>query len=502
MFFLKHTVLNLLNGLLLLVYPTIPITLFLHTGTFLHPTITNYLTAPALLTVIILLLMGPKHMTKREQIARYVITSPTDLKTIMIVLVITALCYTEPSLTVFNVGLRNPLASTHPTTLAGACLVALNLLTRCLQKGTAPAPTSSTYSNYLWKLTMAALLTVSLALSMWWAQQELFWGTFWNWDSVETSLLLVAAPVLLFIHLKSPLPLRNLLLTSELALITLVFTYYHNKSSQASSIHAFTNHTLSKITSSTIYIILLPILLVLISKSTSVKLSELKHTKGLRRQTPITTVGTVLTRLTIVLLFQFTLNLVSDQNIFNYYTVKSGLCVLICTHIILFLLFPSTTTIVLRRYAARYKHLKWWAGLLILTTLKLDLVSRPLQNVYAGLGWETVYAKTSQTLLYSQRRGAVWYIYTRDVSKPITIKNVALCTYLDSFEVSTSSIQKKQTKLIFYVPGPALTTLNVLSSLALMAIIFANTNTPHRDRLKASELGPAPIGQAAPKTNR
>lgn len=78
----------------------------------------------------------------------------------------------------FNLALRNPLNYLHPPALAMliAPVALLNFKYVGTAKGNQVGISSPLFGlNYV---AATATLGVSLGLSMWWAQQELFWGTF------------------------------------------------------------------------------------------------------------------------------------------------------------------------------------------------------------------------------------------------------------------------------------------------------------------------------------
>jgi len=92
-------------------------------------------------------------------------------------------------------------------------------------------------------------LLVSFLLSMWWANQELFWGSYWNWDPVELTLLLVLTISVSLAHInpKSYKFLYAGSIKKSVWFITMITCYIINRSPIAHSVHKFVNTFFSKI---------------------------------------------------------------------------------------------------------------------------------------------------------------------------------------------------------------------------------------------------------------
>lgn len=123
-------------------------------------------------------------------------------------------------------------------------------------------------------------LLVSFLLSMWWANQELFWGSYWNWDPVELTLLLVLTITVSLTHItpKSK-QLTHLGSTKRLVwFITITACYIINRSPIAHSVHKFVNTFFSKIDLPIFYAMVMVLLL-------TVNLIFCYYLVGLRQRT-------------------------------------------------------------------------------------------------------------------------------------------------------------------------------------------------------------------------
>jgi hypothetical protein len=157
-------------------------------------------------------------------------------KVVIVGLVVGITCvryrYLDRPYTLLNTGLENTLASLHPTILISTTTI---LATTILLTQRSGVPTHRI------KPLGTQLLTLTTLLSMWWANQELFWGYYWNWDPVEMTLLVHLLWVGALSHtlLKNKKTLTQHHLIQAYGLCAAVI-YFLNKSPVAQSIHSFT----------------------------------------------------------------------------------------------------------------------------------------------------------------------------------------------------------------------------------------------------------------------
>lgn len=133
-----------------------------------------------------------------------------------------------------NVGLENTLAYLHPPMLFVSVLgVSYVLLFGAAGKRN--PSTLFTAKQYFW-------LTLSFALSCLWAYQELFWGSFWNWDPVEFSylLLLMLGGLVAHTYLR-PFSARTRVLAAVSFVTGVYILRLINISPLAQSVHSFSN---------------------------------------------------------------------------------------------------------------------------------------------------------------------------------------------------------------------------------------------------------------------
>lgn len=142
----------------------------------------------------------------------------------------------------YNSILNNGLLNIHPIYLyIGASI--LLLLYLLYEKNNS--------NNETYKITLFLVLfkrinlsfffssTVALALGCVWAQQELNWGGWWNWDSIEFVALLLTLFSLTFIHINSIASYNGLVLFLKCTPQLLLLFYMLSRHNIISSIHSF-----------------------------------------------------------------------------------------------------------------------------------------------------------------------------------------------------------------------------------------------------------------------
>ena len=112
-------------------------------------------------------------------------------------------------------------------------------------------------------------ITISLFLSMWWANQELFWGDLWNWDPVEMSYIMLIILFTVLGHSKS----KGFLIKKKTKLFFFLIpsissvVYVTIRGPAANSVHQFTNNILMRIDPTSFYILYFIVILFFVSKS-------------------------------------------------------------------------------------------------------------------------------------------------------------------------------------------------------------------------------------------
>ena len=158
-----------------------------------------------------------------------------------------------------NKALTNPLVQYHPPTLLIPMGVTLLIVLIKAKNGLNFINLKQTTPN-----TPTKPVIISLVLASWWANQELFWGSYWNWDPVELSSVLVLLNVALWQHhtlgklYRPGIALMKTRLHTTIALTVLLL----NRSEFANSIHRFNNLFLLNVDTILIRILLLTILTV------------------------------------------------------------------------------------------------------------------------------------------------------------------------------------------------------------------------------------------------
>lgn len=85
--------------------------------------------------------------------------------------------------------------------------------------------------------------SLSLGLGCWWAQQELNWGGWWNWDAIEFIALILFLISVVYSH---TLKYKNTIIiaqTSSLILVFLLLCYFLSRHDIINSIHSFVANT-------------------------------------------------------------------------------------------------------------------------------------------------------------------------------------------------------------------------------------------------------------------
>ena len=88
----------------------------------------------------------------------------------------------------------------------------------------------------------------ALYLGGWWAQQELNWGGWWNWDPIEYIALLLFASATLAIHLPKVQSNNGTLLKYQAITLLIVLSYCISRYDVLNSIHSFASVNSSKYT--------------------------------------------------------------------------------------------------------------------------------------------------------------------------------------------------------------------------------------------------------------
>ena len=151
-----------------------------------------------------------------------------------------------------NVGLSNVLSQYHPPLFFLTVFIIFQTIKKypnASHRILIPNRTGLLGLNYL---------IVSLLLSGWWASQELFWGSFWNWDPVELSSTLLVICTLGFVHSAATTALKttvNAWTDHFIFAATLLAMYTINRSELANSIHKFSGTFLLKIDKTWFYCI-------------------------------------------------------------------------------------------------------------------------------------------------------------------------------------------------------------------------------------------------------
>ncbi len=136
----------------------------------------------------------------------------------------------------FNKELYNGLLLIHPILTYITCIMFITLLLRVRFK----QKIVKTNTIKIKFILCFLVNLVALFLGSIWAQQELNWGGWWNWDSIEIILLSFLLLNLFFLHLSSK---YNIFVFMEInyfyRLIYIVLFYFVVRSNFINSIHAF-----------------------------------------------------------------------------------------------------------------------------------------------------------------------------------------------------------------------------------------------------------------------
>jgi len=134
------------------------------------------------------------------------LSKSNNLKTNLILICILLFCFlNKPIYTIFlflkkyliiNTTLTNGLSLIHPTLVL---ITYVLLLENVLNKSTFKL--TMVFKNRIFYLFGVIISFFALILGSFWAQQELNWGGWWNWDVVELILLIFFFRFLVFYHL-------------------------------------------------------------------------------------------------------------------------------------------------------------------------------------------------------------------------------------------------------------------------------------------------------------
>lgn len=142
-----------------------------------------------------------------------------------------------------NTGLDNPLAAIHPPLLIFAAVLYSAHFLR-------PTQTTCYSTQHMHNMSepnyFLYICLTSLALSCWWANQELFWGSYWNWDPVETSAAWATGTAILLAHSSWKCRRhRQRALSLHWSFCTPPLIFIFNKTILAQSVHSFNQGPIS-----------------------------------------------------------------------------------------------------------------------------------------------------------------------------------------------------------------------------------------------------------------
>ena len=275
----------------------------------------------------------------------------------------------------------------------------------------------------------------------------------------------------LLVHLRlNKASSSNRTTTNQITLLAMLTLYHHNKSSQASSVHAFTNSFLSKISMTTLQILLVPALLTLVYTNARLLIKQVTPPKrtGSWRSGAYGTATAAL----LLLGLQFTLNFVCTRNIFQYTTNEGPILTLITT-----VITANTTTAIkkIKQIASIHKHVKWWIGILSILTLKINLTPEVIQNAQIGYKVSGITGMTAQSVRVKLGYSSMWYAYQKNYSTYKTVKYTRLHTQCNSVNLSQVVVITKHSSSVFLYPT---TRLVPLQAAALMvALTFRKSKT-------------------------
>lgn len=164
-----------------------------------------------------------------------------------------------------NTGLENSLAALHPVLLV---VSTITIITTLLHSSQIAVFNKQSPDLLTFLIRPTKLYLLAFVLSSFWAYQELFWGSFWNWDPVEMSGLITLCLIGVVIHTLTAHTPQPSLSTVKLFILVAAGTgtfFFLNKSEVAQSVHSFSGsffNTLGRLTAQiTNFVNLIPLIL-------------------------------------------------------------------------------------------------------------------------------------------------------------------------------------------------------------------------------------------------
>lgn len=367
----------------------------------------------------------------------------------LMALLLVKLTGVEPLHRTFNQGLRNPLASLHPVCLLYWSVLLLTTATNKFRKpgfqGGSSKKSSPHNPPFYTKLTLLVLIW-ALGLSMWWANQELFWGYFWNWDPIEMSLLTTFLVHNSIAHQtwfkRSAIKSTN---TSILILITVAYFYVNNKSGSISSVHSFSNTTLAKLSTTGSFLILAPLFTV-----STWRIG--KHIWTTRKFFLVTKTHQNALILSLLLLFCFFYNELNPNLLFKYTWFQPYLLLSLHTGLTIILFHPHNFIINIQ-YLYKIKNHKVISLVsLIIVSMKIALLTEPKTKLPSfEIAYQLKVAlQTSQTFSIRSMNGL--YTITTQNYGFRSLKNNINFGYCEGRNLSAVLTKKKLNNLMFITP--------------------------------------------------
>lgn len=456
MFIVRNTTKLLILALVTLPQTSTIATNTMFVGTKLIPTTSQTLLSAWNIALILSLVWAlPKSLTYKPLYTLWSLIN-VIIPVGMMALLLVKLTGVEPIHRTFNQGLRNPLASLHPVCLLYWSALLLTTATNKFRKpgfqGVIAKTSNSHHSPLYAKLTLLVLIW-ALGLSMWWANQELFWGYFWNWDPIEMSLLttfLVHNGVAHQTWFKrSAIKGTN---TPTLILITVTYFYVNNKSGSISSVHSFSNTTLAKLSTAGSFLILAPLF-----TASTWRIGKQIWTTRKNFLVPKTHQSALL--LSLMLLFCFVYNELNPNLLFKYTWFQPYLLFSLHLGLTIILVSPHQTITNLHYFYKIKNHKAISLAALIIVSMKIALLTEPKTKLPSCENFYQlkIAMQTSQTFSLRSMNGL--YTITTQNHGFRSLKNNINFGYCESRTLSAVLTKKKLNHLMFITPHCKIPTL-------------------------------------------